>query len=322
MKCDNGCGNEAKFYSKGTKRWRCEQFPSQCPAQKKKRQKPRTKESLEKAKKTCIEKYGVENPAQLEDVKEKMKETCLERYGVEYALSSHGIREKIKQSILEEYGVQHISQAEAIKKRKIETCLENYGVSNPSQSEDIKEKKRQTNLKRYNVENPMNVKEFSKKMAENTDYIIQTQNFQNTMIERYGVSNPSQVSEFRDKALKNSYKKKEYVFPSGKIEYCQGYEPQMIDWLLSQGYEENDIIVSDIEKPEIWYEFDGKKRRYYPDIFIKSENMIIEVKSKYTFTLDKEKNNIKLSACRKLNFSSRIYVFDSLRMSFDTYDSF
>jgi very-short-patch-repair endonuclease len=37
----------------------------------------------EKAKETCIERYGVENPAQNEKVKQKMKETCIKRYGVD-----------------------------------------------------------------------------------------------------------------------------------------------------------------------------------------------------------------------------------------------
>ena len=37
----------------------------------------------EKAKQTCLEKYGVENTSQLNETKEKAKQTCLEKYGVE-----------------------------------------------------------------------------------------------------------------------------------------------------------------------------------------------------------------------------------------------
>jgi len=37
-----------------------------------------------KAKKTCIEKYGVKNISQIEEVKEKKKETCLENNGYEH----------------------------------------------------------------------------------------------------------------------------------------------------------------------------------------------------------------------------------------------
>jgi hypothetical protein len=41
------------------------------------------------------------------------------------------------------------------------------------------------------------------------------------------------------------------------------------------------------------YECEGSTHRYYPDIYIKSENQIIEVKSTYTFNKEKEKNLIK-----------------------------
>ena len=42
---------------------------------------PKTKE---KAKSTCIDRYGCVSPAQNDAVKNKSKKTCLEKYGVEY----------------------------------------------------------------------------------------------------------------------------------------------------------------------------------------------------------------------------------------------
>ena len=52
-----------------------------------------------------------------------------------------------------------------------------------------------------------------------------------------------------------------------------------------------------------------KERLYYPDIFIKSENLLIEVKSKYTFDLHKEKNLTKQQEYIKqgYNFEFKIY---------------
>ena len=41
-------------------------------------------ETKNKRKETCIKKYGVENPMQLDIVKEKSKQTCLKNYGCEY----------------------------------------------------------------------------------------------------------------------------------------------------------------------------------------------------------------------------------------------
>lgn len=52
----------------------------------------------EKNKKTCLEKYGVENVFQLETIKNKIRETNLKKYGVEYPSQSKEILIKILNS--------------------------------------------------------------------------------------------------------------------------------------------------------------------------------------------------------------------------------
>ena len=42
-----------------------------------------------------LDKYGVENPQQVQFIKDKTKQTCLEKYGSEYAISSKEIKDKI-----------------------------------------------------------------------------------------------------------------------------------------------------------------------------------------------------------------------------------
>ena len=60
-----------------------------------------------KTKETMIEKYGVENCSQLEDVKNKKKETVFKNYGCEYPMQSELVRQKSKKSMIEKYGVEH-----------------------------------------------------------------------------------------------------------------------------------------------------------------------------------------------------------------------
>ena len=55
-------------------------------------------------KKTCLEKYGVDNTSKLEYVNEKRKKTCLEKYGNEYAIASEQTKEKTKNTLNERYG--------------------------------------------------------------------------------------------------------------------------------------------------------------------------------------------------------------------------
>ena len=92
--------------------------------------KNKSKEELEtikmKTKETCLEKYGVDNPAKLEKFKNKSKETCLEKYGTEYSLSSDIVIQKRKETNLEKYGVENVFQNKEIQE-KIKKKLEDLG---------------------------------------------------------------------------------------------------------------------------------------------------------------------------------------------------
>jgi len=53
------------------------------------------------------------------------------------------------------------------------------------------------------------------------------------------------------------------------------------------------------------YEYENETHRYYPDIYIKSENRVVEVKSTYTFNKEKEKNLLKRESVlnKNINFN-------------------
>ena len=97
------------------------------------------------------------------------------------------------------------------------------------------------------------------------------------MIGRYGYENYSQTG------LSNGgYKFKDYIYPSGKVVQIQGYENQLLDELILI-YEEKDILSDRKDMPEFWYfSNDGKKHRYFPDVYIPKDNLIYEVKSSWT----------------------------------------
>ena len=67
----------------------------------------------------------------------------------------------------------------------------------------------------------------------------------------------------------------DYTLPSGKIIHYQGYGNFGIIDLLNSGIDEKDIINDKIYVPEIWYHYEGKRRRYYVDIFTPSKNKCI-----------------------------------------------
>ncbi len=110
---------------------------------------------------------------------------------------------------------------------------------------------------------------------------------------------------------KRCFKFKEYMLPSGTIVKIQGYEGIALDMLL-ETYNENDLcieykdIFSTIGK--ISYTYNNNVHTYIPDIFIKSENKIIEVKSDWTFNLHKEKNLAKEQACLQQGFNFEFII--------------
>ena len=206
---------------------------------------------------------------------ERHKMTMVIRYGVENASHSQVLLDKAKATNLIRYGVENAAQSEAIKEKKKQACLETWGVDHPMKTEEIKEKKKQTTLKIYGVENPMQDREV-----------------------------------FQRQAVK-AYSYKSYTFPSGKKGHVQGYENFCLDDLFhKENYQEEDVTNDSSEIPEIWYSYEDKPKRYYPDIFIRSENKIIEVKSDYTLKLNNEKNVAKAKKCVELGYQFEFRIYD------------
>lgn len=92
--------------------------------------------NLKQAQKTCLEKYGAENPFQVEEFIKKAEQTKLERYN-----DSHYInKEQAKQTCLDRYGVTSVAKLDSTKEHKKQTFLAKYGVTAPMKSEIVKAK--------------------------------------------------------------------------------------------------------------------------------------------------------------------------------------
>jgi hypothetical protein len=180
---------------------------------------------------------------------------------------------------------------------RIKSCLEKYGVKNSAQSKISQEKYKKTCLEKYGVEHCFQSEKVKYKIKE-------------TMIKRYGVENPNQNSEISEKGSKNSFKIKTYLFPSGNKVIYQGYENYALDELIYLQIDENDIINKRTDVPEIWFYYNNKKSRHYVDIYIKSQNKCIEVKSDWYFNTDKNKILEKQKAAKQLGYNYEIWVYD------------
>ena len=197
-------------------------------------------------------------------------------------------------TISKSIGVENQFQLESVKNKSKKTLIEKYGVDNISKLESIKEQKRNTMFKNYGRTN---------NFGENGELA------ELHMLNKYGVRNPAHLSSIAEKTHSNRYKKKHLLItPSGKEIFLQGFEVKGFKLLLDEGFSENDILYKKSDMPKIMYYFEGKMRRYYPDFFIKEKNIIIEIKSKYTYEVEKDKNDAKFLATKNNGYIHRLLI--------------
>lgn len=229
----------------------------------------------EKRKNTNIELFGVDNVMFNEDIKAKLRVTNLGIYGFEYASQNEDVKQKSKNTNLERHGCEYPAQNEEVKQKIKNTQLERYG-GHPLQNEEVRNKLYATNLKRY------------------------------------GFIHAMQNPEILDKQAKSAHRSKDYVLPSGKTIKLQGYESFALDILLQvENLHEDDIFTGRSEVPIIWYkDINGKKHRYFMDIYIPSQNRGIEVKSIWTYYQHQDGNKAKWIESSKICKEFDIYIFD------------
>ncbi len=284
----------------------------------------------EQAKKTMLERHGVEWYFNSDEFKKQFKQTNLKNLGVEFPFQSEEIQKKGEETKLKKYGDKNYNNLKKCKqtkkerhgdenynnlKKQKETLNKQYDVEFTWHIPGIIEKGEETRLKKYGDKNYNNPNKISKTHINKSKEEKEISDIKRikTNLQRYGTKYPSQNSIVLDKIHKNSYKLKDYIFPSGKIVKTQGYENLALDILLKT-YKESNILTDnkDIEKKigQIWYlDNNGKKHRYYPDIYIISENRIIEVKSDWTYKCKKDNIFLKQQACLNdgLNFEFMIF---------------
>ena len=205
-----------------------------------------------------------------------MKATNLKKYGVESNLHIPKVRENIEKNNIIKYGVKNVGQAESVKKKMKKTMLERYGVENSMQNKEVS-KSQQIQMKK-------------------------------TMLEKYGVEHALHNPKLLKKHHDSLFKYKEYKWKTGEIVTLQGNEPIVLKELENKGYNFHDVFTDLEDMPEIWYDFEGNKHRYYPDFYIPKENLIIEVKSQYTLDIQWDKNQAKFQATKDLGFEFRLEV--------------
>jgi hypothetical protein len=284
---------------------------------------------MTKIEKKYIQETGYKNPLCNPAVRQKAHDTNILLYGCQHPMQNKAVIDGMKKTIHEANMNNPIRREEINNKKKItyETTL---GVDHPSKSDIIKKKKEDTNLKNRGVTYPAKSKEVLAKMAHTytarTGYLTVSSNpevrrkAETTNELRFGFKFPTQNPELMRKAHTNSFRFKEYTFPSGRKVQYMGYENFALNYILNVlNINEDDIQNEKLDrfiyrKPDEYFD-----RIYTPDIYIISQKKYIEVKSTWTILKDTENIFRKQSAVKNHSFECEIWVFNGKGNIVETY---
>jgi hypothetical protein len=249
-----------------------------------------------KKSKSLILAHSKKTKEEKNEISNKRKNTNIQRYGVSNNLHIPEVNEKIVKTWISKYGCDRPS-----KNKKIKEIISKKAKKN---SAETVRKSKITSLKKYGEDNIMK-----------TD--IGKQKVISTNIKKYGFPSPMQNPEFCKNYFNNHYKKfssKNFILPSGRIIKLLGFEPQVLTKLLEK-FEESDILFGYeiYEKLKCTYTNYGKIHKYIPDFYIKSKNLVIEVKSKYTYSFAEPKKRYSVKNTGAL-FIYAIYENNKIKL--------
>jgi uncharacterized protein YlaI len=212
-----------------------------------------------------------------------------------------------KKTMMERYGVEYYSKHEDFKGKVEKTSMYRYNFSNYTKTTEYKEKSRITSNIKYGEDYYMKNSDNYKKLQE-------------TLISKYGVDNPSQVNGVNigkriltnlskygvEHAIQNDiiFNKK---FNRKKIDdlyYDSSYELKFINLCR-----EKEIHIERMKG--IKYILENKERVYYPDFYLPKYNLIIEIKSQYTYNYDINQNISKKEGCINKGYNF-LFIIDNI----------
>lgn len=117
-------------------------------------------EVVEKHKKTCMERFGVNHPKKVKDFKEKAIQTCIKNHGVEYGM----LLEKSKDTMIEKFGFDNPMKSKEILGKAQRTNVERYGHKTSLLNSEVKERSRITMIEKFGTEHALQNPEIMESM--------------------------------------------------------------------------------------------------------------------------------------------------------------
>jgi hypothetical protein len=188
-------------------------------------------------------------------------------------------------------GLYYCVSCSLIKKKKV--INEKYGVDSYTQTQDFKNKSKISCLEKYGTE-------FYQSSIKYKEQI------KNTCLDRYGCENVMQSSKIFNNQQSISYIS--YKYKDTELTYQGSYE---LDF-LEKYY--NEIKIAKINP--VKYIFNEKEHYYHPDFYLPDYNLIVEIKSSYTYNYDVNRNLLKKDECLRKGYNF-IFIIDKNYIEFN-----
>lgn len=249
-----------------------------------------------------MEKYGVEHPMQLQEVREKQQASVKAHFGVEHPLQCQELKDKAVQTNREKFGTDWALGNREFHEKCFDTMEKKYGYRTSFESPELMAKARETMMRKYGVDNPRKIYEVDKRIRTTCSILYGSENpMQNTVIaskakrtrlknnngvfwtqsmndkavatnmKRYGTDNASKSEVIKERIRKSCMDK--YGVPYGCM--VEGAKPQRISKLNKkfQQYLAENNIESTLEVNI------GNK---FFDLYISSCKTVVEIDPSYT----------------------------------------
>jgi predicted DNA-binding protein YlxM (UPF0122 family) len=199
----------------------------------------------------------------------------LEKIGKLYNITARGLQQKFIKAGVHMRTLTESANLPATHERKKATNIKNRGVDSPMKHPDIAERSRKTTMDRYG-----------------------------------SLNSDDDLNPFCKRTM-NAFKYKSYKYGDKQFDSLQGYEPQAIKFLIDDLKYDPDDIESGKKIPTIKYIFNGVSSVYFPDLYIKKDNLLIEVKCKYTYDKAIDRNIAKRKASLNKGYHHITIMFNS-----------
>lgn len=208
-----------------------------------------------------------------------------------------------KKTANKNYGVDHPFSSNIFRETIYDIMINRYGAKTAMQTQEGMRKRKATNLERFGAEENFSLPDVQHRVDK-------------TNILKYGVKRPCQHKDIKLKMLASR------KIRTLKYKHTDLYYQSKLEYLFLELAEKYNFIDKIKNGIVFNYNFDSDNKIYVSDFYVPELNMIIEIKSKWTYNnhgLNKnleKKNHTKWKTVKSMGYNMKVLIDKSAIVNF------